>query len=189
MARAGKFLPLVIPNAGLVRAVGDQLTAEVEDHPNPMEIDHVRITMDIGRRQRVFVSINTHSKRNRIAGFDPRVRVGRFRTDWKTLPALGLSPMLRFDYADVERSRNVFFEHWDREALESALLEVSARTRVLEAWGAPYRNQRPGIHQIHSRRASCAVADDLEGRDGGLTFYFDAGHEAETWLFKFCGQA
>lgn len=188
MSRAGRLLPFAIPAVPLIRAVGGQLSAEVEVHPNPIEIDHVRITMDIGRRQRMFVSVNTHSKRNRLAGFDPRVRVGRLRTTWQQLPPVGLESMERYDYAAVERSANVFFEHWERTEIEDALLDRASRAHLLEAWGAPYLNRRPGIHQIHSRRASCAVAEDLSGRDGGLTFYFDAANEAETWLFKFCGQ-
>ena len=57
----------------------------------------------------------------------------------------------------------------------------------IEAWGELYRAQHLGLHQIHSRRASCAVKTDLIGRDGAIRFYLRDG-KAEMFLFKYCGQ-
>jgi hypothetical protein len=59
---------------------------------------------------------------------------------------------------------------------------------MIEVWGAPYYRDLPGIHQIHSRRASCGVGESREGIDGALRFYFREGNRSELLLFKFCGQ-
>jgi len=176
------------PTGPVVVAAGGDLRASVENHPDPREIDHVRVMMDAGIGVPVFVSINTLSKRNRLAGFDARIRAGIVRGGWESLPARGVREMGRFDYADIERSANVFFEHFERSPLEEFLLDRCRRALILEAWGAPYLNRGPGIHQIHSRRASCAVPEDIRGRDGGLRFYFEAEKTTETVLLKFCGQ-
>jgi len=172
----------------LVRAVGDRLSATVEQHPNSDEVDHVWISMDVGAEEPLVISVNTFSKRNRLAGFDPRVRVATLRGTWDTLPPRGLSVVESFDYAVIENSANVFFEHRERGEIESFLIERCGAARMLEVIGAPYASRRPGLHQVHSRRASCAVTEDVIGLDGALRFYFEAPRETEWVLFKFCGQ-
>ena len=181
--RRDPFLHL-LPGADLVRAVGRVLGAEVEKSANPDAIDHVWIRMDIGGE--ILVSINTLSNRNRLAGFDARVRVGLVRGKWSVLPAVGAEVCERMDYTDIEAMTNVFFEHYERADLEKLLLDCCAEARVLEVWGAPYRHRLQGIHQVHSRRASCAVSEDIVGSDGALKFYFEK--ETLLLLFKFCGQ-
>ena len=177
-----------LPDAPLVRAAGDSLAAEIERDPHPDRIDHVWISMDIGLPDRVLVSVNTLSNRNRDAGFDPRVRTGIVRGTWDFLPPRGAEVWSRLDYADIEAETNVFFEHRDRGEMEALLFDRCARARLLEVWGAPYRSRHHGIHQIHSRRASCAVPEDIAGKDGALKFYFDRDSATELLLFKFCGQ-
>ena len=177
-----------LPDAPLVRAVGDSLSAEIEHDAHPERIDHVWISMDIGQPERVLVSVNTLSNRNRDAGFDPRIRMGIVRGIWEHLPPRGAEPCAPRDYADIESATNVFYEFHDRAAMETLLLGRCARARRLEVWGAPYRSRHHGIHQIHSRRASCAVPEDIVGKDGALKFYFDGDHATELLLFKFCGQ-
>jgi hypothetical protein len=84
----------------------------------------------------------------------------------------------------------VIYETLERAEIEALLLDAAARCARVEAIGTPY-HRRPivGIHQIHSRRTSCAVPEDLPGRDGALHFYFDASDREALWLFfKFCGQ-
>lgn len=172
-----------------VHAVGSDLRARLEDHPNPAYVDHVWITMQAGSAERILVSINTQSKRNRDAGFDDRIRVGILRGTWKHRPPRGITSCRGFDYAEVERGANVFYEHYERADLENLLLRAAARAVLLEVWGAPYHSKRhPGIHQIHSRRASCAVAEDVRGQDGALQFYYGEEQQTELMLFKFCGQ-
>lgn len=175
--------------ASFVHAVGGDLQAQVEDHPNPDHIDHVWITMNTGGAARVLVSINTLSRRNRDAGFDPRVRAGLVRGTWTVLPPRGITPGPGLDYGRIEAETNVFFEHYERLTLEALLTESARRAVLLEAWGVPYRNKnRRGIHQIHSRRASCAVSEDIQGRDGALRFYFAEDRSSLFVMLKFCGQ-
>jgi hypothetical protein len=178
--------PLGVP---FVRAVGGELHVRVEEHPNPDYVDHVWITMNAGAVGRPLVSVNTLSKRNRDAGFDPRVRVGTIRGEWDNLPRRGLEAADSLDYADLEREHNVFFEHYERPKLEELLADTARGAALLEVWGAPYRNNhRLGIHQIHSRRASCAMSADIQGHDGALRFYFQEDKRTLMLLFKFCGQ-
>ena len=178
--------PLAVP---LVHAVGGELEARVEDHPNPDYIDHVWITMDTGTGDRPLIAINTLSKLNRSAGFDSRVRVGLVRETWAHLPPRGIEEARRFDYREIEDGTNVFYEHHVRERLEELLFDLTNRAILLEVWGAPYLNRRRlGLHQIHSRGASCAVANHVEGRDGALRFYYEHEQTSDLVLFKFCGQ-
>lgn len=176
----------LLPPADLIRVVGRITGAEVESHPNPDEIDHLWIRIDAGGE--TLISVNTSSKKNRIAGFDSRIRVGVIRGQWTDLPATGAGVCAFNDYEELEKHANVYFEHHDRTSLEKLLMDRCRSACLLEVWGAPYRQRTPGVHQIHCRRASCAVPEDLRGRDGALKFYFQAGQLTELFLFKFCGQ-
>jgi hypothetical protein len=177
-------LTRLLPDAPLVRAAGRILGAEVEKSANPDDVDHVWIRLDIGGE--ITVAVNTLSKKNRMAGHDPRVRVGMVRGPREDPPKPGATACGRMDYGQIETRDNVFFEHYARAALELLLLDCCARALALEVWGAPHGGPREGIHQVHSRRSSCAVPEDIAGRDGALKFYF-AGATL-LLLFKFCGQ-
>lgn len=178
--------PLGVP---FVHAVGGELQVRVEEHPNPDYVDHVWITMNAGAAGRPLVSINTLSKRNRDEGFDPRVRVGFIHGKWEELPTRGFEASEPLDYGELEKTHSIFFEHYERRRLEELLAASATRAALLEVWGAPYRNKhRLGIHQIHSRRASCAVTSDIRGHDGALRFYFREDKRTTMFLFKFCGQ-
>lgn len=175
--------------APLLRVTGSVLSARVEESHNPRFVDHVWITVDTGGGPQWLLSINTLSIRNREAGFDPRVRVGLAREEVEFAPPRGLERLSHYDYSAVEAKQNVFYEHYEREALEKLLLETARTSDLVQAWGAPYhRRVHPGLHQIHSRRASCAVAEDIVGLDGGLRFYFRERKECTLMLLKFCGQ-
>ncbi len=176
-------------DATLICICGDMVTARVEDTVRSEDIDHVWFAVDIGSRLPVEVSINTRSLKNALAGFDPRIRAGVVRGSWSLLPGRGVRTMTEgFDYSAVERSENIFYEHMERSQMEDLLVTTSERCVRLEVWGMPYHHRRPGVHQIHSRRSSCAVAADIIGCDGGLKFYFAQNYATEMWLFKFCGQ-
>jgi hypothetical protein len=177
---------VLLPPAPLVKVVGRVLHAEVEKCATPDEIDHVWIRIQAG--DEIILSVNTCSRKNRLAGFDPRVRVGLSRENWTVLPPLGVEICLFNDYADIEARSNVFYEHFKRQPLEDLLMDRCAVACLVEVWGAPYRRRYQGVHQIHSRRASCAVPEDVLGRDGSLKFYFEDGQASEHFLFKFCGQ-
>lgn len=176
------------PTAPLLRVVGDELRARVEVADSDEKIDHVWITLDPGIGTRVLASVNTSSLKNRKAGFDDRIRVGKIRGSWNHLPRRGVTPCPEFDYDKLERENTVFFEHFSRAEMEVLLLETTTHADLLEVWGAPYFRKLPGLHQIHSRRASCAVPTDLKCRDGALKFYYRHDKTFLLLLFKFCGQ-
>ena len=154
----------------------------------PENTDHVFVTLDAGLSLPVILSLNTLSFRNRVAGHDPRIRLASLRWRWTRLPARGLYPLEFFDYDTVELLENVEFRVFERVALEEYFALRCANCRLVEAWGVPYHRAQPGLHQIHSRRASCAVPEDLRGRDGAVRFYFDEDQRSELALLKFCGQ-
>jgi hypothetical protein len=76
----------------------------------------------------------------------------------------------------------------ERAAMEEYFALHCANCRRIEAWGVPYHRAEPGLHQIHSRRASASVPADLRGRDGAVRFYFDEDQRVELALLKFAGQ-
>ena len=172
----------------LMRAVGEPLFSELEYNTDKRRIDHVRIALMIGGPGRFIAAVNTLSIRNRDAGFDSRIRVGVVRSTYDELPALGLFRTEGLDYARIESENNVFYEHHDQAAMERLITGKTAAASLVEVWGEIYRNRRPGIHQIHCRRASCAVPEDLASHDGALKFYFAREKHCEMFLFKFCGQ-
>jgi hypothetical protein len=79
------------------------------------------------------------------------------------------------------------FVEYERPALEALLTEKTRAALFIEAWGELYVRTHLGLHQVHSRRASCSVLTDYVGRDGAIRFYFREG-TAEMLLFKYCGQ-
>lgn len=172
----------------LAHVVGDRPKARVEQPDHKLSPDHVWITLDTGLSVRVMVSVNTFSIRNGQAGFDPRVRVGVLRDTWEDLPERGINECHRFSYGEIAGIEAVDFRPLERVFLEQMLLDRVHQAVLLEAWGTPYHRDMPGIHQIHSRAASCAIAESHEGRDGALRFYFREEKRREMLLFKFCGQ-
>ena len=143
--------------------------------------------MQAGSAGDLVISVNTRSLHNKRAGFDSRVRRGILRGTWSTLPARGVVPCEGFDYTTMEEQANVYYEPCERSELEAFLIETSALATLLEVWGVPYSMPVTGIHQIHSRRTSCAISRDIQGRDGALQFYF-ADQSTLLVFFKFCGQ-
>ena len=177
----------------LVHIVGDHIKARLEsriEHLPPRHpIDHVWISLDPGLGTRVMISVNTFSSQNALAGFDPRVRVGVIHGTWEKFPERGINECHRFSYEELPEIGTLEFIPMERVFLESMILDRAHQAALLEAWGSPYRREEaPGIHQIHSRRGSCAVPESIEGRDGALRFYFHEEKRVETLLFKFCGQ-
>ena len=161
---------------------------EIENSQREENIDHVYATVDAGLQKPVILSLNTLSFRNRVAGHDPRIRLGTLRWRWTHLPARGLYPLEFFDYESVELIENVEYRVLERTAMEEFFALRCANCRRIEAWGVPYHRAQPGLHQIHSRRASSGVATDLRGHDGAVRFYFDEDQHSELVLLKFAGQ-
>ena len=170
-----------------IHVTGVPYTVEVEQSDDPLRVDHVWITLEVPPFGRVRASINTLSRFNRDAGFDGRVRVAIVAGTWDEKPQNGLVEEAGQDYAMIEAALPVTYEFYDHDPLVE-LLVTKAKTAVrAEVWGELYAQEHLGIHQIHCRRASCAVTRDLKGRDGALKLYY-ADNTSELFLFKFCGQ-
>jgi hypothetical protein len=179
---------VAFPATPLARVVGTVAGFAVENSARAENNDHVFVTVEAGLSTPLILSLNTLSFRNRVAGYDPRVRLGTLSWRWPRLPPLGLYPLEFFDYETVELLESVEFRVLGREAMEEYLAIHCANCRLIEAWGVPYHRAQPGLHQIHSRRASSAVPEDLRGRDGAVRFYFDEDQRSELALLKFSGQ-
>ena len=151
-------------------------------------MDHVWLTLAVGRGVEMRAALNTISRRNRDAGFEPRIRMGMVRSNWEHLPEPGVFEAGPLDYSLLETQANIFYEYYEQKQMEVLFIEKTNRAVLVEVWGDIYARNHYGIHQIHSRRASCGVADDMTGRDGALKFYYPEEKACELLLFKFCGQ-
>lgn len=170
-----------------VRAVGKPVAWSVEEHINPRQIDHVWITVHAPEFGTLKISLSTRSRKSRDAGFDERVRLGIVPDTWAELPASGVDLSPPFDYAEIERAKEIAFSEIEDSAFQALLVDKAKRAKLVEAWGDLYVRPQRGLHQIHSRRASFAMPRDVVGRDGAIRFYFDENRR-EMLLMKFAGQ-
>ncbi len=154
---------------------------------NPADADHLHLTLEVPPYGRLRAAVNTFSRLNRDAGFDPRIRVGIVSSTYEKKPEPSLEELPGQDYAQLEAILPISYEHFDHEPFAELLMEKMKRAIRADVWGELYARDHLGIHQIHSRRASCAVALDLHNRDGALQLYYP-DNVAELLLFKFCGQ-
>jgi len=171
----------------LVHVAGTPIAFAAEIDRVPANIDHFWITIGTGTGEPIRVALSTHSRQNAAAGFDARMRVGVIASTWNELPAAGLSKSSCLDYHSLEAETHVVYTEYERPPLELLLTDKTKRATFIEAWGELYIRVHPGVHQVHSMRASCSVARDLIGRDGAIRFYFP-DQTAEMLLFKYCGQ-
>ena len=160
----------------------------VETDDDARKIDHVWIQVHAGEFGRVQISLSTASRQSRVAGFDPRVRVGAVQSTWTALPQAGVRIVPPLDYGLIEAAQPILYTPLERVAVEQLLIDKARRALSVEAWGEFYVRAHMGVHQIHSRRASFAVARDLVGQDGAVRFYFRDANTTEMLLFKFDGQ-
>jgi hypothetical protein len=171
-----------------VHLAGAPIAFAAEIDRVPSNIDHFWITIGMGSGEPVRIALSTHSRQNAAAGFDPRVRVGVVASLWGELPATGMNRSRGLDYQEIEAAGPVTYIEYERPALERLLGEKTGRALFIEAWGELYVRNHLGIHQVHSRRASCSVLQDYKGRDGAIRFYFAEETRTELMLFKYCGQ-
>ena len=171
-----------------VHVAGVPIAFAAEIDRVPSNIDHFWITIGVGGNEPIRIALSTHSRQNAAAGFDPRVRVGVVESPWRELPASGMLRCRGLDYHEIEAAEPVTYIEYERPALEALLAERAGRAIFIEAWGELYVRNHLGIHQVHSRRASCSVPQDYTGRDGAIRFYFGSNAAAEMLLFKYCGQ-
>lgn len=153
------------------------------------KIDHFWITIRAGDAGLVQVSVSTRSLKHFADGFDPRMRLAILSGRWEKLPQAGLSRARGLNYAKLESEGPLVYEAIERRALEQLLSAKCRRAIFLEVWGAFYVRAGLGIHQVHSRRASCSLRTDYIGRDGAIRFSYREDFVSEMLLFKYCGQA
>ena len=183
-----KYRDLPWRHGEFVRVTGAPITFAAEIDRVPANIDHFWITLSVGRNEPIRIALSTHSRQNAAAGFDPRVRIGVVTSTWSELPPAGMASCRGLDYHEIEAAEPVAYIEYERPALEKLLAEKTARAVLIEAWGELYIRNHLGIHQVHSRRASCSVLQDYKGRDGAIRFYYGDNATAEMMLFKYCGQ-
>jgi hypothetical protein len=187
-ARALLFERIRTSPPKFVHVRGVPYTVAVEEAEDPKKIDHVYLNVEVPPFGRLRVAVNTLSRLNRDAGFDPRVRVGIIRSSYTEKPAPSLEECNGLDYAKQEEKHGVKYEVYEPEALQELLIaKMKAAIRV-EIWGELYARDHLGIHQIHSRRASKAMPEDVPNRDGALKLYYPQDNASEAFLFKFDGQ-
>ncbi|MFL6588613.1 MAG: hypothetical protein ACJ8M4_00410 [Chthoniobacterales bacterium] len=168
--------------------VGAPITFAAEIDRVPENVDHFWITIGPGTGEPVRVALSTHSRQNAAAGFNPRMRLAVIAETWSELPSPVLEKSAGLNYAEIDAAFSPIYLEQDRPALETLLAGKASRATIIEAWGELYIRVHLGIHQVHSMRASCSVARDFVGRDGGIRFYFAADQKSELLLFKYCGQ-
>ena len=147
-----------------VHVAGTPVAFAAEIDRVPANIDHFWITIGIGGGEPIRIALSTHSRQNAAAGFDPRVRVGVVASSWLKLPVAGIAGSRGLDYREIEAAAGpVTFIHYERSALETLLAGKAGRALFIEAWGEFYLRNQLGMHQVHSRRASCSVLQDYIG--------------------------
>jgi hypothetical protein len=171
-----------------VLGAGEIIRYAPEFDLDPEKIDHFWISIRAGEVGPVQISVNTRSLKHFAEGFDPRMRVAVLPGAWTKLPPAGLVRVRGLNYTKLESEFPLVYEAMERPALEHLLSAKCRRAIFVEAWGAFYLRAGVGIHQVHSRRASCSVRTDYVGRDGAIRFSYRENSATEMLLFKYCGQ-
>jgi hypothetical protein len=171
-----------------VHVIGVPYAVERETRDDPEKIDHIWLTLEAPPYGRLRASLNTVSNSAAASGLDSRIRVGIVKGSWTEKPAPGLTEDPGQDYAKIEATFKVSYEPIERDALAQRLIESARRAVRAEVWVELHAGEYLGIRQIHGRRGSHAVTDDLRNRDGALKFYYPEDNAAELFLFKFAGQ-
>jgi hypothetical protein len=170
-----------------VHAVGIPYHVQIEQHRDVSRVDHVWLNVEVPPCGPLRLSVNTLSRWNRDAGFDGRIRLGIITSKYTDRPGPLLEEAEPLDYRTLEAAAPTTFTPLERPAFEQLLMRKANAAVRIEAWGELYIRERLGMHQFHSRRASCAVDHDLLAHDGALKFYYP-DQIAETLLIKYCGQ-
>ena len=174
-------------NSLYVHVIGIPYHIQIEPHPDETRVDHVWMDVQVPPCGRVRLSVNTLSWLNERAGFDPRMRLGIISSTFEEKPEPLIETAPPLDYRLIEQNTPIEYVLYDHDPLEALLLAKGQRAMRIESWGELYLREHLGVHQLHSRRASCAVAQEFLGRDGALKLYYP-DQTTELLLFKFCGQ-
>jgi len=172
-----------------VHVTGVPYAVEREVNEDPQKVDHIWLTLEAPPYGRLRASLNTVSLRAVDEGLDGQVRVGIVKSTWTEKPPPSLVEDPGQDYAKIDAAFKVTYQAMDRDALAQMLLERAKRAVRAEVWGELHAKEYLGIRQIHGRRASNSVKEDLRNRDGALKLYYSEENAAELFLFKYAGQA
>lgn len=171
-----------------VHVIGVPYAVDREVAEDPANSDRLWLTIEAPPFGRLRASVNTTSRLCSDAGHDPRVRVAIVPSTWEEKPTPGLSEDKGQNYSKIEAAFGATYELMEREALADLLAERAKRAVRAEVWGDLYAQEHLGVRQLHCRRASSAVSEDLRNHDGALKLYYAEGNTAELFLFKFAGQ-
>src|SRR5260221_892173 len=183
-ARALLFERIGTSPPKFVHVRGVPYTVAVEEAEDPLKVDHVYLNVDVPQFGRLRGAENTLPRLNRDAGFDPRVRVGIIHSTYTEKPAPSLEECNGLDYAKQEEKHGVKYEIYEPAALAEMLVTKMKTAIRAEIWGELYARDHLGIHQIHSRRPSKAVPQDVPNRDGALKLYYPQDNAAEAFPFQ-----
>ena len=170
-----------------VCAAGEPVSYLVEKHYDPDRIDHVWIDVDAGEYGVLRIALNTWSKRSQFAGFDDRMYVAIVTEEGWEPPSPGVELSDGQDYEQLLTGKTAEFVPMVSGDLEELFIRKAKASKIVQAWGELHVRPIAGVHQVHSRRASCAVPDDLRERDGAVNFFYP-DRRADLVLLKFCGQ-
>lgn len=187
-ARALLFERIRTSPPKFVHVCGVPYTVAVEQNEDPAKIDHVYLNVEVPPFGRLRVAINTLSRISREAGCDPRIRVGIIQSTYAEKPQPSLEECNGLDYAKQDEKHGVKYEVYEQAALTEILVTKMKAAIRAEVWGELYARDHLGIHQVHSRKASKAVPQDVPNRDGALKLYYPQDNASEAFLFKFDGQ-
>ncbi len=169
------------------RTIGIPYRSEEKIAARPELVDHVWLTLQVPPCGTLLVAVNTLSRKNRDAGYDERINVAIVTSQYTDIPEPLIEESDALNYSIIESQSPVAYTAYGHDELSKMLITRAHAALRIEAWGELYRRGELGMHQVHSRRASCAVQEDMIGHDGALRFYLPGG-VAELFLFKFCGQ-
>jgi hypothetical protein len=187
-ARTLLFEKIRTSPAKFVHVVGVPYLVEQPPQEDPALLDALWLTIEVPPYGRLRVVLNTTSRANRAAGADDRVWLGIVAGTWAEKPAPALNEDLGQDYRKIEAAFGVTYQAHDRESLAALLTERAKKAIRAEVWGDLYAQETLGVRQVHCRRESSGVKEDLRNHDGALKLYYAEGNTTEIFLFKFFGQ-
>ena len=82
--------------------IGTLAKVDLEVASSPERVDHVWVTLDVPPCGTVLLSVNTLSRANLNAGFDPSVRAAIVKTSYAGVPEPFIEEAMGLDYATVE---------------------------------------------------------------------------------------
>src|SRR5262245_3511920 len=86
----------------MAHVMGIPYRVEVENSSIPERVDHVIFELQVPPCGPISIAVNTLSRLNRLAGFDPRMRVAVVRSVWQEKPEPFIEEFPGLDYRHFE---------------------------------------------------------------------------------------